>query len=275
MQDTRIANAPPQPGFAFSGAIAAHYDRGLGPVMFVDHARIMAERVAALDPANLLETAAGSGIVTRMLRDHLAADTAITATDLNADMLALAARKITPSDAVTLERADAQALPYPDRSFDCLVCQFGVMFYPDKDLGYREALRVLAPGGHYLFSFWDAVEFNSFAQVWRKVVLRFCPVDPPPLVPFAYRFDAAKASLIAAGFDRIEASVERFEKVIPSPEDFARGLVFGPAAAAFEARGLDKEDIVAATTAALLAELGSDPCRTDLQAIFVKARRPS
>lgn len=275
MQDTGIASAQPQPGFTFSGAIAEHYDRCLGPVMFVDYARVMAECVAALRPSRVLETAAGSGIVTRMLRDHLSADTAMIATDLNADMLALAARKIASSDAVTLERADAQALPYPDRSFDGLVCQFGVMFYPDKDLGYREAFRVLEPGGHYLFSFWDAVEFNPFAQVWRKVVLRFCPEDPPPLVPFSYRFDAAKASLIAAGFDRIEASVVRFEKVIADPEAFARGLVFGPAAATFEARGLEKEAIVAATTATLTAELGSDPCRTDLQAIFVTARRPS
>ncbi|MGQ3069930.1 MAG: class I SAM-dependent methyltransferase [Ferrovibrionaceae bacterium] len=260
---------------AFVGSIPENYDRGLGPVMFADCARIMAGRAAALAPGRLLETAAGSGIVTRALRDQLPGSTALTATDLNADMLAVAARKIAAGEAVTLEPADAQNLPYADGAFDCVVCQFGVMFYPDKDRSYREAFRVLRPGGHYLFSFWDAVEFNPFARIWRGIMLRLFPDDPPPFVPFEYRFDAAKASLLAAGFDGIEASVVRLSKEIASPPALARGLACGsPATITLDARGQDKEAVVAMATEALIAELGTDPCRTDLQAIFVAARRP-
>lgn len=260
----------------FAGSIAEHYDRGLGPVMFADHARIMAERVAALGPRRVLETAAGTGIVTRALRDRLAPDVALTATDLTADMLAVAARKFGPEDQVVLTPADAQALPFADATFDAVVCQFGVMFYPDKDRSYREALRVLRPGGSYLFSFWDTIEFNPFAKIWRGIVLKLFPDDPPPLVPFEYRFDMAKASLVAAGFEAIEASVVRFAKDIASPEALARGFAYGsPAAITLDARGQDKEAVVAMTTAALVAELGSDPCRTDLQSIFMSARRPA
>lgn len=275
MDEVSAGPAASKESFAFAGAIPENYDRGLGPVMFVDYARIMAERVAGLRPLRVLETAAGSGIVTRSLRDHLAADAIITATDLNADMLAVAARKFEASEAVSLAPVDAQELPYPDCSFDCVICQFGVMFYPDKDRSYREALRVLKPGGHYLFSFWDGVEFNPFARILGETVRRFCPDDPPPLAPFEYRFDPAKTSLIAAGFETIEASVVRFSKVIASPAAFARGLVFGPAAVTFDARGQDKEEVAAAVTAALIAELGSDPCRVDLQSIFVSARCPA
>lgn len=96
---------------------------------------------------------------------------------------------------------------------------------------------MLAPGGHYLLSFWDAVEFKPFARIWRGIMLRLFPDNPPPFVPFEYRFDAARASLLAAGFDGIEASVVRLSREIASPE-------------------------------ALSAEFGTDPCRTDLQATF-------
>ncbi len=106
-------------------------------------------------------------------------------------------------------------------------------------------------------------------------MLRLFPDDPPPFVPFEYRFDAAKASLLAAGFDGIEASVVRLSKEIAAPAALARGLACGsPATITLDARGQDKEAVVAMATEALIAELGADPCRTDLQAIFIAARRP-
>lgn len=144
----------------FVGNIPQHYDQGLGPIIFVDYAAEMARRVAIHQPMRVLETAAGTGIVTRQLRNLLSAAAHLTATDLNPPMLDVARAKFRAGEQVQFKPADAMALPFADASFDAVVCQFGVMFYPDKDQSYREVLRVLVPGGHYLFSIWDAHAYN-------------------------------------------------------------------------------------------------------------------
>src|SRR5689334_3592746 len=132
----------------YVGNIPQHYDQNLGPLLFTDYAADLARRVATLNPCRVLETAAGTGILTRALRDALPAKAGLTATDLNTPMLEIAATKFRPGESVEIRTADATALPFADASFDAIACQFGVMFFPDKDKSYREAFRVLAPGGH-------------------------------------------------------------------------------------------------------------------------------
>ena len=139
----------------FTGSIPEHYDRSLGPIIFADFAADIARRTAACKPARVLETAAGTGIVSRALRDLLPASVALVVTDLNPPMLDVARRKLGSGGAVDFEVADASTLPFPEASFDTVVCQFGVMFFPEKDKSYSEVHRVLAPGGRYLFNVWD------------------------------------------------------------------------------------------------------------------------
>ena len=134
----------------FAGSIATLYDRLMVPLKFTPWAEDMAGRIAALAPATILETAAGSGVVTEQIARALPS-AAITATDLNPAMLEIAARR--PGlERVAFQPADAQALPFADSSFDLVACQFGVMFYPDRVAATREVRRVLRPGGNYLFS---------------------------------------------------------------------------------------------------------------------------
>ena len=152
----------------FIGSIPQHYDRSLGPLIFVDYAADISHRVAACNPARVLETAAGTGIVTRWLRDVLPAGVRLTATDLNPPMLEIARTKFRSGEQVEFQPADATALPFADSSFDAVVCQFGVMFFPDKDKSYREVYRVLAPGGHYLFNIWDSHRHNPFGKSRTK-----------------------------------------------------------------------------------------------------------
>lgn len=139
----------------FVGDIPAQYARGLGPVIFEDYAADIARRTAVNAPRAVLETAAGTGIVTRKLRDALGADALLTATDLNEPMLDVARQKFRAGEQVTFQAVDAMALPFPDNAYDAIVCQFGLMFFPDKDAAHREARRVLKEGGRYLFSVWD------------------------------------------------------------------------------------------------------------------------
>jgi SAM-dependent methyltransferase len=225
---------------AFVGSIPHDYDTGLGPVIFVDAAAEMARRVAALQPADVLETAAGTGIVTRALRDALPPGVPITATDLNPPMLDVARTKFGAGEAVSFGPADAQALPFPDASFDAVVCQFGVMFYPDKPKSYAEALRVLRPGGHYLLGVWDSHRYNAFGRISHGLVERIFPDDPPQFqrLPFGYTFEEAKEAMIGAGFEDITCAIWRLNKPLPEPERLARGIVYGnPLIEQIRARG--------------------------------------
>ena len=154
---------PDKKASAFKGSFPEFYDRYLVPMNFAPYARILAGRAKDLAPSRVLETAAGTGIVTEELVRALPPDVTITATDLNQPMIDHALAK--PDMAgVTWRQADAVKLPFPDGSFDLVVCQFGVMFFPDKQAAFREASRVLRHGGTFLFIVWDSyramVEFT-------------------------------------------------------------------------------------------------------------------
>jgi ubiquinone/menaquinone biosynthesis C-methylase UbiE len=140
----------------FSGAIPELYEAYLVPLIFEPYAADLATRLAARSPSRVLEVAAGTGVVTRALTRTLPASTSIVATDLNQAMLDRA-RAVGTAYPVEWRTADALALPFPDRSFDAVVCQFGVMFFPDKPRAYAEARRVLRPGGAFVFNVWDSL----------------------------------------------------------------------------------------------------------------------
>jgi SAM-dependent methyltransferase len=260
----------------FVGDIPTYYDQGLGPIIFTDYAADMAERVAAAKPRRVLETAAGTGIVTRALRDKLSATTEIVATDLNADMLGLAKKKFRAGEAVTFQSADALALPFGDGAFDAMVCQYGVMFYPDKDKGYREAYRVLSPGGRYFFSIWDTHRHNAFARIAHGLMKELFPDNTPPFlnVPFSYQFEPIKESVGDAGFTAITARVLKREKAIPDTSAFARGMVRGnPVYDQLKARPeTDPEAVIKTLASRFDAEFGK-PAKMSVQAIFFEATK--
>jgi SAM-dependent methyltransferase len=264
----------------FIGSIPQHYDQGLGPMIFVDYAADIAQRVAAGNPARVLETAAGTGIVTRKLRDALSTGARLTATDLNPPMLDVARTKFRAGEQVEFQPADAVALPFADGSFDAVVCQFGVMFFPDKAKSCSEVYRVLAPGGRYVFSVWDSHRYNPFGRIAHETAGRFFPADPPQfyIVPFScHQIDPVKESLVAAGFGDIGVAVVRLEKEIPDAAIFARGLVYGnPLIDQVRTRGgVEPERIVDALEEALRREFGADPGRMPLQAILFSATKRS
>ena len=162
----------------FAGSIPATYDRYLGPLIFAPYAVDLAERLSDLSAESVLETAAGTGIVTRALARSLAKTVAIVATDLNQPMLDFAAAQ-SGAETVTWRHADALSLPFPDASFDAVVCQFGVMFFPDKRAACGEALRVLKRGGRFLFNVWDRIEENEFPHIVTQALAGVFPHDPP------------------------------------------------------------------------------------------------
>ena len=163
---------------AFVGSVPELYDTRLVPLIFQPYADDLARRAAALRPATVLETAAGTGVVTRALARALPAGTRLIATDLNQPMLDRAAA-VGTDQPVQWRQADAQALPFDDASVDLVVCQFGAMFFPDKPAAYAEARRVLKPGGTLLFNVWDTIEHNELAHEVTAALAALFPADPP------------------------------------------------------------------------------------------------
>lgn len=259
----------------FVGDVPHYYDRCLGPVIFRDYAADIARLAAASAPADVLETAAGTGIVTRCLRDALGRQARLTATDLNAPMLDLAKSKFGADEQVTFETADASSLPFADGAFDAIVCQFGLMFFPDKARAHREARRILRQGGRYLFSVWDAPRYNPFSRLGLEAIARFFPGDPPQFLAFSCaEIDPIKESLIDAGFTDISVSIRPRVAEVADPMDFAKGFVFGsPLIEQLRERGgVDAQAIVEALAEKLAQEPGENPMRLQMQAIFYEAR---
>ena len=243
----------------FSGSIPALYHQYLGPLLFEPYAQDLAERAGADAPRRILETAAGTGIVTEALARRLP-EAEIVATDLNQAMLDIAAARL-GGGRVEWRPADAHDLPFEDARFDAVVCQFGAMFFPDRGRAYGEALRVLRPGGRFLFNVWDSLEANPVSSAAAQAVARLFPDDPPSFlerVPFGYhKVTAIEADLKAAGFASVAAETVVLSSRV-TPAEAAAGLCLGsPLRSEIEARdGGRLDEAVAAASEAIGAALG-------------------
>ena len=185
----------------FTGSIPQLYDAYMVPLIFEPYAVDIASRAAMRQPSSLLEIAAGTGVVTRHLESALAPEVRIVATDLNQAMLDRAAA-VGTSRPVEWRQADAMQLPFPDDSFDMVVCQFGVMFFPDKPKAFSEARRVLRPGGVFIFNVWDTIDQNAFAESVTLALQEMYPADPPRFMartPHGYSDTEVIAKHLAEG----------------------------------------------------------------------------
>ncbi len=189
----------------FSGSIPRLYETHLVPLIFEPYAAELKRRVVSLDATRILEIAAGTGVLTRALAAVPKEGVSIVATDLNQAMLDEAAA-VGTARPVQWRQADAMALPFPDGEFDAVVCQFGVMFFPDKSRAFSEARRVLKPGGAFIFSVWDHISENEFADEVTTALAALFPEDPPRFLartPHGYHDRSTiERDLAASGFER-------------------------------------------------------------------------
>lgn len=262
----------------FAGSIPALYQQHMVPMIFEPYAQEMAGRVGRLKPRNILEIAAGTGVVTRALAAKLPS-AQIVATDLNQPMLDLAASLQGYGGQVSFRQADALALPFDNDSFDVVVCQFGVMFFPDKQQAYREARRVLKHGGTYLFAVWDEIAANAFVTVVRQALDERFPTDPSRFMvrtPHGYHeTQAILAALRQAGFSTAAAETVAKMARAPSAASAAIGYCQGtPLAGEIEARepgGL--QAVTEAVTSALGDRFGQGAIQGDIRAQIFAAEK--
>ena len=209
----------------FAGSIPETYERFLVPLIFEPYAIDLAQRIAVIGPRQVLETAAGTGVLTRALLSRLPEEARIVATDLNQPMLNHAAARQAPDHRLKWQQADATALPFEDQTFDVVACQFGAMFFPDKVQGYREARRVLEPNGRFIFNVWDRISENDFPDVVIETLASVFPQDPPRFLartPHGYcETGVIRDQLMAAGFTKISIDTVDAKSKAPSPADAA------------------------------------------------------
>ena len=262
----------------FSGSIPEIYDRYLEPVLFGPYAEELAKRVARLAPHSVLETAAGTGIVTRALLKALPETAVIVATDLNQPMVDYAAAKAA-SPRVSWRQADATTLPFENESFDLVLCQFGVMFFPDKVAAHREALRVLKRGGHFLFNVWGPIASNDFTVTVTEAMATMFPHDPPwffERIPHGYHDTAIiRRELEMAGFTDVRIETVERESRAASAREAAIGLCQGtPLRNEIEARGgPGLDEATEAATRALATRFGAGAVTGRLQALVIEAMK--
>jgi ubiquinone/menaquinone biosynthesis C-methylase UbiE len=261
----------------FAGSIPENYDRYLVPLIFESFAQDLAQRIAALSPNTVLETAAGSGVVTRALTARLSPDASYVVTDLNQPMLDYAATRQAANNRITWRKADALALPFEDAAFDLVCCQFGVMFFPNRQSGYLEARRVLKPGGHFLFNVWDRIEENVFANDVTNALAELFPGDPPRFLartPHGY-YDTAliRRELEQAGFSSVVIETRADLSRASSPRDPAVAYCQGtPLRSEIEARAADRLEAATDYAASRIANKhGSGEVAAKIQAHVIVA----
>lgn len=261
----------------FAGSIPENYDRHMVPLIFEAYAAETARRAASFSPLAVLETAAGTGAVTRALAPKLAPDASYAVTDLNQPMLDYAASRQGPDRRITWRQADALNLPFDDASFDLVCCQFGAMFFPDRATAYREAKRVLKPGGHFLFSVWDRIEENIFADDVTNALATIFPHDPPRFLartPHGYHDkDLIRRDLEAAGFSDVTIDTRAEQSRASSPRVPAVAYCQGTLLRnEIEARDPAKLEAATDYAAAALAERhGHGEVAAKIQAHFIVA----
>jgi SAM-dependent methyltransferase len=269
---------PPDSDSTFAGSIPELYDRYMVPLIFEPYAQDLCERIVPLRPADVLELAAGTGVVTRRLAQALPAHAAIVATDLNQPMLAQAQR-VGTARPVTWQQADAQQLPFPAASFDVVACQFGVMFFPDKAKAHKEARRVLRPGGTFVFNVWDRPETNDFIHAVDGALDALFPDNPPRFMqrgPHGYSDrDTIRADLARGGFADAEIATVTCRSRADDARFAALAYCHGtPLRAEIEAHGPDAlARATDAATQALVQRYGAGPIEGAIQALVVVARK--
>ena len=252
------------------------YDRFLGSALFEPYAIDLASRVADLTEGSVLEMACGTGILTQQLRTRLKPAVALTATDINPGMLDYAQKKLKQLKRIDWRQADIANLTFSDASFDVVLCQFGLMFVPDRNRAFQEMRRVLVNGGMLAVSVWDRMETNPWAAAVHETVVNVFPDNPPQFFNAPFNLadvDLLQSLLSANGFDTITIQSVAMECHSSSARSLAIGMIQGsPIVTEVNDRGGSAELIVDAVANAF-AHLGGDsPFRTTMQAIVVTAR---
>nr|QKW93925.1 class I SAM-dependent methyltransferase [Vitiosangium cumulatum] len=264
---------------AYIGTIPENYHRSAGPFLFEPYAQELAARISAFAPRRVLETACGTGILTRRLHEVLPAGARLIATDLNEPMLAVARQMVGPDANVEWAQQDMTRLRFADGEFDAVVCQFGLMFVPNKPAAAREALRVIRPGGQLLLATWRSLEHNAAIRLAHETVCALFPSEPPRfyLTQTGYGEPSEMTRLLVdAGFVDVRAEPVQKRSVLGNTRELAIGLIEGfPIVDFIKAHDPMLVSVaIGALTKALDKHFGETPVKVTIEALVTSATAP-
>jgi SAM-dependent methyltransferase len=267
------ALTPATTPISWSGTFPQNYEDNL-KFIFGPYADDLANRVD-LPSGNILELACGTGQVTQRLAAKLNRDVNIWATDLSPDMMAVAQQKVNAQN-ISWAQVDMCAIPYSEAYFDVVVCQFGLMFAPDKLKALQEIYRVLNKGGRLIFNTWGLLANNKVFQIFNETLVNLMNFDLAGAEqgPFSLQDEQAVRRLLSsAGFSDVRlASVSKTGES-PTAAQAAKGFFQGSqlAASLKEKNPALGDQIQAMAANEFMRQLADHPMRTPLQAWVFEA----
>ena len=260
----------------FSGSIPENYHHYMVPLLFEPYSKHLVSELGHLQGGPVLEIACGTGSVTGHLRKSLPRDAQLVATDISSEMLEFAKRDLGHLQGLELRSADAMDLPFSSSSFEAVICQFGIMFLPDKRQGLSEIFRVLREGGTAYVSTWSDIAHNELLDVANQAI-QALDLKEPISFTGGCRYgdvDSIRADFEASGFQDLEFSVVTKRSKAPGIENALNSLVNGTTLAS----KLDEQDLLQAGTEAIRdsyrSAFGDGAVSAQMQAIFCKATKP-
>jgi SAM-dependent methyltransferase len=203
--------------FQVSGSAPEAYERHIAGVM----APLVASLIesAGLRPGeSVLDIATGTGFVARAAAPLVGTVGRVTAADLNPDMIAMAqAACADVRPAIEFTVAPADALPFPDASFDAVLCQQGMQFFPDLDAAVAEAVRVLRPGGRLAATVWAPMHESPWMAAQGQAFTAVLGEDVGATfqAPFSLTDERLTEAFARAGLREI--GVERLRPLVTLP----------------------------------------------------------
>src|SRR5215207_6218516 len=250
-----------------TGNAAELYERYLVPAITGVWAADLVRRAALQPGERVLDVACGTGIVARLAAERVGAQGAVVGLDLNTAMLAVARALPQSGAAITWQEASVLAMPFPDATFDVVVCQLGLQFFPDRPQALREMRRVLVPGGRLLLSVFGPIEHNPATHALAATLERHLGADAAAIKRAEHGLADAEELhelVTGAGFADVAIETATQEVRFPSPSEYVR-IQFAATPLATVVRELNDgqqahllDAVVADVTAALHGHMRDD-----------------
>jgi SAM-dependent methyltransferase len=264
-----------------SESVPDTYERLLVPAVFEPWADVLLDSVGIASESRVLDVASGTGVVARAAAQRAGARGHVVASDVSDAMLARSSTLGKPAGAAEIEycQASSDALPFGDGSFDVVLCQQGLQFFPEQPRAVAEMRRVLHPGGVAGISVWAA---GHPVQPFGVYGDELAAVGAPPPFPgafdsgsFTMGLESIRFLLEQAGFTDVEAQVVELELSWPDAALAAAGVMGTPFGPVVRALPDDRRSRYEATLAERFApEEPGAPVRRRTAAVLARAVAP-
>lgn len=208
-------------GKAYGGDAAANYERFFVPAIGAPLATNLIHRAALRRDERVLDVACGTGVVARLASQQVGPSGTVAGVDVNPGMLAVARTAALPDHPVEWHEASAEEMPFPDASFDVVLCQMGLQFMPDKHAALREMWRVLSGGGRLLLNVPGPTP--RLFSTMEETLAHHIGVEAAGFVNHVFSLhDTAEIQALVggAGFHEVSVQSENKSLRLPAPEEF-------------------------------------------------------